>query len=95
MGPSDSAGKNVSAPTMTTTADQQHREQCGRWWGTCPGSGGTTFLPTIDPAMPSAGTIIRKRPTSMSRPSVTLYQGVLALRPANAEPLLPAPLVNA
>ena len=42
--------------------------------------------------MPSAGTIIRKRPASIVKPSVTLYQGVLALRPAKAEPLLPAPL---
>ena len=47
------------------------------------------------PAMASAGTIIQKRPMSMSRPSVTLYQGVFALMPAKAEPLLPAPLVKA
>ena len=42
-----------------------------------------------------AGTIIKKRPASMVRPRLTLYQGVLALRPAKAEPLLPAPLLYA
>ena len=35
------------------------------------------------------GTIIRKRPINMAKPSVVLYQGVLALSPANALPLLP------
>ena len=34
----------------------------------------------------------RNLPTSMSRPMVRLYQGVLALIPAKALPLLPAPL---
>ena len=45
--------------------------------------------------MASTGTIIRKRPTSIVRPSVMFHQGVLALSPAKAEPLLPAPLVKA
>jgi hypothetical protein len=39
--------------------------------------------------MAMMGTIIRKRPINMARPSVVLYQGVLALRPAKALPLLP------
>ena len=34
----------------------------------------------------------RNRPTSMSSPMVKLYQGVFALIPAKALPLLPAPL---
>src|SRR4029079_10748538 len=63
--------------------------------GKVPALGGTTFLPTIAPAIPSVGTIIRKRPASMSIPSETLYQGVLAFRPAEAEPLLPAPVGDA
>ena len=49
-------------------------------------------MPTIDPAMPSAGMIIRNRPASMASPSVMFQKGVLALRPAKAEPLFPAPL---
>ena len=38
--------------------------------------------------MASTGTIRANRPTSMQMPSVVLYQLVLPLRPANAEPLL-------
>src|SRR6516165_2728313 len=91
MLPSDSAGKNVSAPTMTTTATSS-TANVDPLVGKVPELGGTTFLPTIDPAMPSAGMIIKKRPASMSMPSDMLYQGVFALSPAYAEPLLPAPL---
>ena len=36
-----------------------------------------------------AGTIIQKRPTSIEMAPVTLYQSVLPVRPAKAEPLLP------
>ena len=35
------------------------------------------------------GSSIRKRPISMAKPMVTLYQGVFALMPAKALPLLP------
>jgi hypothetical protein len=63
--------------------------------GNVPGPAGVTFLPTIAPAIPSAGTIIRKRPMSMSAPSARFQKRVLALSPPNAEPLLPAPLENA
>ena len=41
------------------------------------------------------GTIIKKRPNSMSRPSVVLYQGLLPDSPAKALPLFPAPELNA
>src|SRR5207247_10148414 len=63
--------------------------------GSVPGPGGATFLPASPPARASAGRIIQNRPSHMSIPSVVLYQGVFALRPAKAEPLLPAPLENA
>src|SRR5262252_110076 len=63
--------------------------------GNVPGPGGTVFLLSMEPAIPSTGTIIRKRPASIVMPSVTFHHGVFALSPANAEPLLPAPLVNA
>ena len=38
---------------------------------------------------------MKKRPTSMSNPIVVLYQSVLAVSPPKAEPLLPAPEMNA
>ena len=39
--------------------------------------------------------IMKKRPPSITTPRVTFQKFVLALRPANAEPLFPAALVNA
>src|ERR1039457_627169 len=53
---------------------------------------GTSFFLARLPAMAKAGIIKRNLPTSMSRPMVRLYQGVLALIPAKALPLFPAPL---
>ena len=44
---------------------------------------------TSDPAIASAGMIIRKRPMNMASPSVVFQNGTLADRPANALPLLP------
>ena len=43
----------------------------------------------IDPAIAMTGITYANRPNNIERPSVVLYQGVLALRPANADPLLP------
>ena len=57
--------------------------------GKVPGDGGTLFFSARFPASASMGTIIRKRPASMVKPRVMLYQWVFALIPANAEPLLP------
>ena len=54
---------------------------------------GIFFLAARLPATASSGMRIRKRPISIARPIVRLYQGVLALMPANALPLLPVPLV--
>ena len=56
--------------------------------GKVPAEAGTACLRASEPAMASAGTISTNRPTSMARPSVVLYQLVLPLRPAKAEPLL-------
>src|SRR4026209_2666655 len=94
IGPSTSAGKKVSAPTMMITPIRSTTKRTPSV-GNVPAEGGTTFLPTSDPAIASAGTIIRKRPASIVTPRVVLYQSVLALIPAKAEPLLPAPLVKA
>jgi hypothetical protein len=75
-------------------ADEQHgadeQEGEGRpFTGKVPALGGEACLPASDPASAMMGTIMRKRPMSMARPSVVLYQGVLAVRPAKALPLLP------
>src|SRR6516165_8603470 len=53
---------------------------------------GTSFFFARLPAIARAGMIKKNRAISMSMPSVRLYQGVLALMPANALPLFPAPL---
>src|SRR5262249_60472828 len=94
IGPSDRAGKKVSAPTIriTPTNSPVNRRP---WVGNVPGPGGTVFLPIIEPAIPRIGMIMRKRPTIMVMASVMFHHGVLALSPPNAEPLLPAPLVYA
>src|SRR5262245_22900404 len=63
--------------------------------GNVPKLSGTAFLPTNEPATAIAGTIIKKRPASIVRPRLTLYQSVLAFKPANAEPLFPAALLYA
>src|ERR1035437_5536911 len=55
---------------------------------------GTSFFLARLPAIAKAGIIKRNLPTSMSRPMVRLYQGVLAFIPAKALPLLPAALDN-
>ena len=57
------------------------------WYNTT--LGGEIFFCTSEPARAMIGTIIRKRPISMARPSVVLYHGVLAVSPAKALPLLP------
>src|SRR5713101_8140388 len=89
MGPRAKAGKKVSAPTMITTLTRSTAKSAPLV-GKVPRLAGTTFLPTREPAIARAGTIIKNRPISTVRPRLTLYQGVLALRPAKAEPLLPA-----
>ena len=56
--------------------------------GKVPAEAGTGCLRASEPAMASAGTISTKRPISIDSPSVVLYQSVLPVRPAKAEPLL-------
>src|SRR5215469_10746392 len=75
----------ITVPTRRTT----NRDP---FVGSVPLVVGTAFFAAKLPAIASAGIMKRNRPTSMSRPIVRLYQGVLALIPANALPLFPAPL---
>ena len=63
--------------------------------GKVPAVAGTGCLRASEPAIASAGTIRKKRPTSIARPSVVLNQSVLPVSPPNAEPLLFAADVNA
>src|SRR5262249_57315133 len=63
--------------------------------GSVPAVTGINFFAARLPAMANAGIMNRNLAISISMPIVRLYQGVLALIPANALPLLPAPLVYA
>ena len=63
--------------------------------GNVPADGGTRCLRTSEPASASVGMIRKKRPTSITMASVVFIQAVLAVRPANAEPLLLAAEVKA
>src|ERR1035437_9490653 len=56
--------------------------------GNVPSEAGTTFFRAIDPAMAMSGVTNAKRPISMAKPPLQLYQLVLLVRPPNAEPLL-------
>src|SRR5215471_24157 len=94
IGPRLSAGKNVSAPTMRMTLTRRPVKS-GVVTGKVPGDGGTRFLRPRLPAIASIGRIMKKRPISVAKPIVTLYQLVLALSPPNADPLLPVADVNA
>src|ERR1700761_3365000 len=94
MGPSESAGKNVSAPTIRITPVSRMVKR-DEFTGKVPGDGGTLFFWARLPAIASIGIIIRNRPDSIVKPSAMLYQCVFAFRPAKAEPLLPAAEVKA
>src|SRR5271163_1344662 len=88
IGPSASAGKKVSAPTIRITPTRSTVNN-GVLTGNVPAEGGASFFCARLPATASIGTIIRKRPTSIATVIDRLYQCVLAFRPANADPLLP------
>ena len=55
--------------------------------GKVPGEGETFLFAASEPAIARIGIAWANRPKIIARPVVTLYQGVLALSPANAEPL--------
>src|SRR6185437_12033192 len=80
---------------MITTTPSNRKVNNGECVGNVPKPAGTVFLPTMAPAIAIAGTIMKKRPKSIAKPSVVSHHGVLAFNPAKAEPLFPAPLVKA
>src|SRR5882724_9735000 len=69
IGPRLSAGKKVSAPTITITQTSSVVNS-GVVTGNVPKEGGTIFLRARFPAMPSIGMIIMNRPTSVVMPMV-------------------------
>ncbi len=87
MGPSASAGKNVSPATISTTPRSSPANSVESV-GNVPAVTGTRCLRTSEPATARAGMIRKKRPTSIESPWVTVYQSVPVLMPPNAEPLL-------
>src|ERR1700723_2493778 len=91
IGLSESAGKNVSAPTMTTVPISKPTNN-GPCVGRVPLVTASCFLAARFPATANIGIMMRNRPASIVMPSVRLYQGVFALMPANALPLLAAEL---
>src|SRR5262245_36732882 len=73
IGPRLRAGKNVSAPTITTTLTSNVVNR-GVVTGNVPNDGGTWFLLARFPATASIGMIIMNRPMRIAIPCVVLYQ---------------------
>src|SRR5579871_844930 len=65
------------------------------WVGSVPDDASTVFSEANRPTIANAAAIGANRPTMIARPSITLYHGTLAFRPANALPLLLAASPNA
>src|SRR5579864_6589187 len=89
MGPNVSAGKKVSALTITMTPTRRETNK-GVVTGNVPADSGTSFLRARLPARARIGMIMKNRPSSMLKARLTLYQGVFPFNPPNAEPLLAA-----
>ena len=89
IGPRLSAGKNVSAPTITITPTSS-AVKSGVVTGNVPSDSGIFFFRLRLPAIASGGMIMKNRPNSIVSPSVVLYQCVFTLMPPNAEPLFAA-----
>src|SRR5262249_14733681 len=94
MGPSVKTGKNVNAPTIKMTLSNSKTNRSPSV-GNVPLVIGTYFFSASDPARARTGTIMKKRPIVMAVPNSVLYQGVLTLIPANADPLFPVADENA
>src|SRR5262249_36531201 len=64
IGPNESTGKNVSAPTIKTI-ETSKIVNTDPFVGNVPLDGGDVFFPARLPAMASTGMIMAKRPTNM------------------------------
>src|SRR5215471_8862959 len=94
IGPRLRTGKNVRAPTMSTV-ETSSVEKSGVVTGKVPADSAMDFFWARFPAMAKIGMTAKKRPRSIATASELLYQEVLALIPANPEPLLPVAEVYA
>ena len=88
MGPRASAGKKLSAPTSSTMRMSRNTKRAS-WVGSVPALTATAFFSAREPAMARVAHRGTKRTNSITRPMDTFKKGVLALKPAKAEPLLP------
>src|ERR1700759_3301045 len=88
IGPRASAGKKEGPPTMTMTPTTRPTNR-PPVVGNVPADGGWDFFAASEPAIAIAGMIIQKRPMNIATAPVTLKNNVLAVIPANADPLLP------
>src|SRR5262249_49509736 len=93
-GPSASMGRKVRATRINVTP-ATIPTNCGRWVGRVPTDSGVVPCLASEPARASTSTIGRNLPKTMASPRAVLYQLVLTLIPANADPLLFAAEVNA
>ena len=80
MGPSASAGKNVSPPTMTTTPTRSPTNS-GPWVGRVPAVAGTFFFCTSAPASARIATIGRKRASKHRDPQRRVVEGCVGRQP--------------
>ena len=87
IGPSASAGRNVSAP-MTITVDASSTTKSGVCVGSVPAEGGTCFFAASEPAIASIPIASGKRAKNIETPSSVFQNGVFDESPANALPLL-------
>src|SRR5262245_19677948 len=86
IGPSASAGKKVRPPTITITPTTRPTKS-GPVVGKVPSEVGTDFFAASEPAIAIVGMIIQKRLTNIAIAPVMLKNNVLAVMPANADPL--------
>src|SRR6185295_6958140 len=93
-GPSASDGKYSSPLTIARTPTSRPTNK-GPLVGNVPADGASFGLAASDPMIAMTGTMMPKRQASMAMPRVVSYQGAFAVRPAKAEPLLPAALEKA
>src|SRR5436190_23904820 len=86
-GPSARTGRKVSAATIATTPITSTTKS-GVCVGKVPADGGTRRFRASAPASASVGMIRKNRPTSIATASAVFVHAVLAVKPANADPLL-------
>ena len=88
MGPRLNAGKKVNAPTITIVETSKALKS-GPVTGKVPRDAGAVFFLARFPAIARIGMTTKNLPSSMANAVLVLYQGVLAFKPPNAEPLFP------